>query len=226
MEMASSRRNRSFREVIALMEQIQVAEVTLAALDLKDRIPEVVSTGEILMDRGVREAAGMELEVTDMEVVVETVVETRDTAVELTKVREAREMVKALEVREAQTKDLVDQIKDKEARKALVMVDRNPDRVKVKVRNPIKGVPDLDLTKEPVVREVQDHRDLKMNRIKEQAKNKVLEVREAQSVVVKVLKAQLEEQIRGKALEDRGVTLEPVLDRIREVQVLKVQMME
>lgn len=104
MEMDSIHRSPRFPEMIAPMERVQVVEVTLATLDRKDRI--LVSTGEIPMDREVREALVMELEVMEMGMVVDTVVETRDTAVELTKVREARvpkvrEMVKVLEAREA-----------------------------------------------------------------------------------------------------------------------------
>lgn len=76
-------------------------EVTLATPDHKDRILEA---GEIPMDRQIRETLVMELEVMDMDMVVDTVVEIRDTTVELTKVREARvlkvrDKAKALEVR-------------------------------------------------------------------------------------------------------------------------------
>lgn len=135
MEMDSIHRSPRFPEMIAPMERVQVVEVTLATLDRKDRI--LVSTGEIPMGREVREALVMDLEVMEMGMVVDTVVETRDTAVELTKVREARvpkvrEMVKVLEAREAS--DL-------------------KDRTKALVEAKFQQV--LELTKELEVREAQ-----------------------------------------------------------------------
>lgn len=99
--MDSMRRSRSFPVVMTPT----AVEVTR---DHKDRTVEVATEGTP-MDREVREVT--EPEVTDMgKVVVDTVAETRDTAVELTRVAKILK-VRALEVRDlmvVRTKGLVE----------------------------------------------------------------------------------------------------------------------